>query len=130
MSNLSCTSSCTRPETQNPTRFRQPLKARRHVHAITPRVSAVDDDVADVDTHTELDPLFLRYVGVALVHGALNLDGTAHRGDNARKLHQQPVAGDPDNSAVVLVYLGSKSSRQCVFHCSSVPSSSIPTSRL
>jgi hypothetical protein len=51
-----------------------------HVDAVTENVISVDDDVADVDAHTELDPLFLRYRGVAFDHGTLDLNGTPHRG--------------------------------------------------
>ena len=114
----------------NPTRLRQRLQPSRHVYAIAPHIAAVDDDVADIDANSELDPPLLRHVGVASRNGALNLDGTAYRSYRARELHQQPITGDPDNSASVLRYLGAMSSRQCAFHWASVPSSSAPTSRL
>ena len=90
----------------NPTRLRQRLQPSRHVYAIAPHIAAVDDDVADIDADSELDPPLLRHVGVASRNGALNLDGTAYRSYRARELHQQPITGDPDNSASVLRYLG------------------------
>ena len=82
------------------------LQPSRHVYAIAPHIAAVDDDVADIDADSELDPPLLRHVGVAAHNGALNLDGTAYRSYRARELHQQPITGDPDNSASVLRYLG------------------------
>src|SRR5262245_14223120 len=90
----------------NPPRLRQCLEPSRHVYAIAPHIAAVDDDVADIDADSELDPPLLRHVGVAFHHGALNLDGTAYRRYCARELQQQPVTGDPDNSTSVLRYLG------------------------
>lgn len=62
--------------------------------------------VADVDAHTELNPPLLRDVGVAFEHGALDLDGTTYRHHHACELQQQPVTGNPNNSAVVFRYLG------------------------
>ena len=39
-------------------------------------------------------------------HAALNLDGAAHRVDDAGELHQQAVAGGLDDATAVLVDLG------------------------
>src|SRR5262249_60990253 len=64
----------------NATRFREGLQACRDVHAIAPHVVAVANDIADIDTHTEFDPFLLRHVGVALDHGALDIDGTTYCG--------------------------------------------------
>src|SRR5262249_45123007 len=59
----------------NPARLRQSLKPCRDIHAVAPYVGAVDDDVAGVDAHTELDPLLLRQVDVTFIHRALDFNG-------------------------------------------------------
>src|SRR6185369_5546508 len=58
----------------DPTRFREALQTGRHIHAVAVDVAAVDDDIADIDANTELDPPLLRDVGIALKHAALDLD--------------------------------------------------------
>ena len=47
---------------------------------------------ADMHADPELQPAFLRHVGVAGKHPALDVDGAAHRVDDARELGQQAVA--------------------------------------
>src|SRR5439155_23122441 len=59
----------------DPSRLREALQTCRYVHAVAVDVAAVADDVADIDAHTELDPLLLGHVGVAPVHTLLNLGG-------------------------------------------------------
>jgi hypothetical protein len=71
----------------------------RHVYAVAPYVSALDDDVTGIDAHAELDPLLLWQVGVTLAHRALDLGGPAHRRYHAGKLYQQPIADDPHDPA-------------------------------
>ena len=43
-----------------------------------------------------------RYVGVALDHAALNIDGTPHGIDDADEFHQHPVAGRLDDPTAML----------------------------
>jgi hypothetical protein len=83
------------------TGFRQRLEAGRHVHAIAPDVSAVDDDVADIYADAEFYPLLLRDVGVAFRHSMLHLHGALHRVYDASELRQNSIAGGPHDSAVV-----------------------------
>jgi hypothetical protein len=90
----------------DPTRFREALQTRRHIHAVAVDVAAVDDDIADIDPNTELDPLVLRRVGIAPKHAALYLDGTAQRIDHARELSQHAVAGSLDDPSLVFLDLG------------------------
>src|SRR5262245_24975076 len=72
----------------NPARFGQSLKPCRDVHAVAPYVGAVNDDVARVDAHAELDPLLLGQIDVTLIHRALDFDGPAHRRNHAGKFYQ------------------------------------------
>ena len=90
----------------DPTRFGQSFQSCRHVHAVAPYVSAVDDDVTGVDAHTELDPLLLGKAGVTLAHRALDLGSPAHRRYHAGKFYQQPIADDPHDPAAVFRYFG------------------------
>src|SRR5262249_18038856 len=86
----------------NASRLGNPLKTRRHVHAISEDVTVVDDDVTDMDADAELDPFLLRHVGIALGHTLLNISRAAHCIDNAAELSQQAIAGGLDNTPTVL----------------------------
>src|SRR5262245_43666892 len=88
----------------NPAGFRQRLQACCHVHAVAPHVSTVGNDLADVDTHAKRDLLLRRSRGIALADRTLDLNGTAQRRYCADELHQQTLAGDPDDPATVLRY--------------------------
>ena len=46
------------------------------------------------------------YIGIAFDHAALDVDGAAHRVDDADEFHQHPVAGGLDDAAAVLGDLG------------------------
>src|SRR5208283_6057493 len=85
----------------DPTRLGQRLQPRCDVDAIAEDVVAIDDNVADVDPDTKLDPLFGRNTRVALGHATLHIDRTAHRIDYARELQQQAIAGGLDDPAAV-----------------------------
>ena len=89
------------PRHANSAGCRQRLEARRHVHAVAPHVAAVDDDVADIDAHAELDPLVGGDPDIALCHGALQLHGALHGVDDARKFGENAVTGDPHDPHVV-----------------------------
>jgi len=68
-------------------------------------VLAVDDDIAEVDTHPKGDPLVFWHAGIAAGHALLHLDGAAHRLDHARELDQDAVAGRLHDAAEVLLDL-------------------------
>src|SRR5207253_7963218 len=82
------------------------LQPSSDVDAVAVDVSAIDDHVAEIDPDPEGDPLVLGRLGIAVDHRPLNLDGAAHRIDDARKLHQHAVAGGLDNPAVMLPDFG------------------------
>src|SRR5499426_815009 len=85
------------------TRLRQPLQTCRHVHAVAVNVSAIDNDVTDIDAHAELDPLVLWLGAVALDHFRLYLDGAAYRVHNACELHQHSVADNLNDAPAVFL---------------------------
>ena len=87
-------------------RLGQSFQPRRDVDAIAVDVVAVEDDIADVDAHTEFDPSVVGEAGIALDRSALKLDGAAHRIDDARKLNQHPIPGGLDDPSVMFVDLG------------------------
>jgi hypothetical protein len=86
-------------------RLGQSFEAGGDVDAVAEDVAFVEDDVAEVDADTKLDPLLRPHVGVALGHRLLQLGGTAHRIDDAGELHEQPVAGRLYDPAPMLLDL-------------------------
>src|SRR5437868_1550803 len=90
----------------------------------------LDDHVTEINAHTEYDPLFLRNIGIALCHAALNGDRTGDGLDDARELDQHSVAGRLDDPALVSSIFGSISSRRCARSLVRVPASSWPMRRL
>ena len=85
----------------NATGLRQSLQTRCHIHAVAENVTSIDDDVADIDAHAELDALLIWHLGIALGHPALDIKSAAHCLHYAAKLSQQPIAGVLDNTAAV-----------------------------
>src|SRR6185369_13483434 len=77
------------------------LQAGGDVDAVTKDVLFIDDDVADVDADTKLDPLLARYTGIALGHGTLHVDHAAHGIYNAGVFEQQAIACSLDDPATV-----------------------------
>jgi hypothetical protein len=57
--------------------FGHPLEPRRHVHGHAEAIPVVDNDVALVYRHSELDPHRRGRVRVAPGHAPLHLDGAA-----------------------------------------------------
>ena len=90
----------------NATGLRQSLQTRCHIHAIAENVTSIDDDVADIDAHAELDALLIWHPGIALGHPALDINSAAHCVHYAAKLGQHPVSGVLDDPATVFGNLG------------------------
>ena len=86
----------------DPAGLGQALQTGGDVHAVAVDVVALDDDVADVDADPIENLTVLGHACVALPHGALELDGEAHRVDDAGELHQGAVAHELDGAAAVL----------------------------
>jgi hypothetical protein len=86
----------------DPARLRQGFEPCRDVHTVTVDVTAILNDVAEIDPDTKLNALLFRHSGVAFSHLELNLDGAPHRVDNACELDEQPVAGRLDDAPAML----------------------------
>src|SRR5204863_3413954 len=82
--------------------LRQTFEASREIDPVAEDVTVFDNDVALMNPHAEFDALVGWYVGVALGHAALHLDGAAHRIDDTGELREQTVAGGFDDAAAVL----------------------------
>ena len=78
------------------------LEAGRDIDAVTVQVVTVDDDVALIDTHSELDAQVLGDACVALPHRALDERGTANRVQHRCELGEKPVARGLDDAALAL----------------------------
>jgi hypothetical protein len=105
------------------------FKPRRSVDAVLEDVTLVFDDVTDIDTHSEFNPMLQRCAGVSLDHCSLNFHGALRGVDSASELDRHPVASGLDDMPAMLLYLPT-SSRRCAFNCASVPSSSALINRL
>src|SRR3954447_6297897 len=84
-------------------RLGERLQAGRDIDAVPENVWPLDNDVTDVDAHSEFDAPFRRHCDIALSHPALDCDGAAHSFDDAGELRKQSVAGGLDNAPAVLV---------------------------
>jgi hypothetical protein len=74
----------------------------RDVHAVSKNVSALGDDITEVDPDAELDPLVRRESRIALGHFALDICRKAHSVNHAGELGQKAVASPLDCPAPVL----------------------------
>ena len=110
----------------DPAGLRQRFEARGDIDAVAEDVVALGDHVAEIDANAKPDALFVGYLGFAVEHAALHLGRTAHRIDDARKLHEQAVAGGFDDAAAVLLDLRVARCRRTALWRSWVPSSSAP----
>ena len=78
-----------------------PFQPRRYVHAVAIEIVTIDDQVAQVQAHTEHESSISRLVAVGLGHALLKLDSGAQRIDGAGELDQSPVAGQLDQTPSV-----------------------------
>src|SRR5215469_9389000 len=82
-------------------RFRDALKPRRYIHAVSKNVTRFHNYVADIDAHTEEDALVFEITDCKFVDAGLKLHSSSNRIDRARKLRQEPVAGVFHDAAAV-----------------------------
>nr|WP_324403908.1 hypothetical protein [Bradyrhizobium sp.] len=78
------------------------LEARRDVDAVAKDVMGFDDDVADIEPHTEENAAAFGVAAGQFIDTGLELHGSPDRFDRAGKLRQEAVAGVLDNAAAVL----------------------------
>src|SRR6266446_9006774 len=71
------------------------------IHTVTEDVRILDDDIALVNTDTELDAAGRRHIGVTLGHAALPFGRTTQPVDDARKFDQQAITGSLHDAAPV-----------------------------
>src|ERR1051326_914466 len=65
----------------DPAGFGESLQSGSNIHPVAVDVAVLDDDVAEIDAHTEYDPLFLANAVIAIRHPALDRDGTGDRSE-------------------------------------------------
>jgi hypothetical protein len=82
------------------------FKAGSNVDTVTEDIIVIDDDVADVNPNTELDPDVLRHTVVLFSHATLDLDRAARCIHGAGKFHQHTVTGGLDYAAAMPSDLG------------------------
>ena len=92
--------------------FGDALKPRRDVNAVSKDVMGFDDDVADIEPHTEENAPVFRIADCKFLDAGLELHGSSDRFDRARKLRQEPVAGILHDAAAVLRNRGLDTSRE------------------
>jgi len=85
--------------------FCEPLQPRRDIHTVAEDVVLLDDHVAEVDADAKPDPTFLRHLGLALGHPALDIHSAADGIDHARELCQDAVASVFYDTAAVFADL-------------------------
>ena len=78
------------------------FEARGDVDAVAHQVAVrLLDHVTQMNADAEFDAALARQAGVALNHAVLDLDGAAHRVDQAAKLDKQAIAGALDHATVM-----------------------------
>ena len=75
------------------------FKPGSHVDAVAEDIVVIDDDIADMDANTELNPFILWHKSILLNHAALDFDGPTHRIHGTGKLDQHAVARGFDDPA-------------------------------
>lgn len=79
----------------------QALKPGSYIRPVPENVALVDDEVADIQTHPEDDPLVFRHSRIAVAHGPLHLDRAGDRFDGTGELYEHTVACGFHEASVV-----------------------------
>ena len=82
------------------------FQPRGDIDAVTENVVVIKNDVTDMDTDAEFDPLILRHGDVLLSHTALNFNRTARSIYGACEFGQHTVTGCLDDAASMGGYSG------------------------
>ncbi len=77
------------------------LKSRHQVHPITIEITPLNDDIAEVDPDTQLEPHLARASRVGLGEATLNFHGAGHRVDHAGEFDQRAVAHQLDDPPAI-----------------------------
>ena len=81
--------------------FRDALKPRGNVNAVSKDVVGLDDYVADIDAHTECNAPLFHLTDSKFFNAGLELHSSSDRFDRAWKLCQEPIAGIFHDAAAV-----------------------------
>ena len=81
------------------------FEPRSDVHTVTKYVAILDDDVANVYTDAQFNPIVLRYRCIALSHATLDLNGTAGGVHGTCELNQHAITRPLDDAAAMLCNL-------------------------
>ena len=79
----------------------KPLKSSRNVNALAINVVALHDDVAKVNTNTQVDPTIVGYFAIPPCYGVLHVDGMPYRIKGARKFNQHTVTHCFDDATAI-----------------------------
>jgi hypothetical protein len=88
----------------NAARLGNAFKACGDIDAVAENVVVIKNDVTDMDTDAEFDPLILRHSRILLGHATLDFHRAAQRIDDAAKLDQHTVTGRFDDAASMRGY--------------------------
>ena len=82
------------------------LQTRRDVDTVAKNILSLHNDVAYVNAYAKFDALILRPTGISFSDATLQLGGARHRVHHTGKLHQHSVAGQFDDSSLMLADFG------------------------
>src|SRR5262249_58450896 len=73
-------------------RIGQGFQSCRYIDPVPEDVIPIDNDIADINAHTELDAFLWRQWGSTLDHGALDIDSTPNGIHDADKFNEHAIA--------------------------------------
>src|SRR6267378_6913592 len=82
------------------------LQAGRDVDTVAKNILSLNNHVAHVHAHAKFDALILRCTSISFSDATLQLGGARHRVHDTGKLHQHSVAGQFDDSSLMLADFG------------------------
>ena len=82
-------------------RFGQGLEARRDIDPIPIQISTFNHHIAEVDPEAKHNAALFRQIPVGAAECLLQLDGALNRVDRAGEFHQDPVARDFEDAALM-----------------------------
>src|ERR1700746_2363393 len=85
-----------------PARRSDALQARRDVDPVAKNILSPHNDVAHVHADAKFDSPILRSTGISFSDATLQLGGARHRVHHTGKFHQHSVAGQFDDSSLML----------------------------
>src|SRR5882724_3248739 len=89
-----------------PARRSDALQARRDVDPVAKNILSLHNNVAHIHSHAKFDALILRCTSISFSDTTLQLGGARHRVHDTGKLHQHSVAGQFDDSSLMLADFG------------------------